>query len=502
MSLFAGAVDLDAIAIDDGVTRRTFREIEARVPALARCFYEDLGLAPGDHVAVHLRNRTAYAEIVLASIAAGLWITPVNWHLSAEEIAYVLEDSGAKMVFVDSGTAPRGAGPRRVDVDALSAGVTRSAPPLDLSARPGGTMIYTSGTSGRPKGVKRARAATLGDALASMRAGGTRFGLDGRGPHLVTGPMYHAAPLLFAIYDLLNGAKMVIMPRWDEREALRLMSEHQVRHAHFVPTMFVRLMRLPPEERRAFDPSTLTLVLHGAAPITTSLKRAMIEWWGPVLTEYWGATEGGIYTLARSEEWLAREGTVGSPVSTFEIFAVGEDGERLGPNEIGTLYCRHRDEPRPFEYHGDEEKTEGAYRAPHVFTAFDLGHVDEDGFVFLSARRSNLILRGGVNIYPAEVERAIAEHEAVADVVVFGVPDEEWGERVEAAVELAPGSPPSPALAAEISSFVAARLARFKVPDSISFVARIPRNEAGKIRREEIERLRKDLGSVASGGRL
>src|SRR5690606_4867386 len=265
----------------------------------------------GDHIALHLRNRAEYVELILAAIAAGLWVTPVNWHLAPEEIAYVLSDSGAKVVLVDHSTAstiPAG-GPARVDVDVDARAGAAGAPPLDLDAAPGGTMIYTSGTSGRPKGVKRARAATLGAALAAMREGGRRFGLDGAGPHLVTGPMYHAAPLLFAIYDLLHGSEVVVMRRWDEREALRLMKERRIRHAHFVPTMFVRLMRLPSEERAAFEPSALSLVLHGAAPITASLKRAMIAWWSPVLVEYWGATEGGIYTPARSAEWLDRKST-------------------------------------------------------------------------------------------------------------------------------------------------------------------------------------------------
>jgi long-chain acyl-CoA synthetase len=492
MRLFDAQVQRDAIAVDDGVERRTFGELEARVAALVVAFRDELGLVPGDHAAIHLKNRTAYVELVLASIAAGVWVTPINWHLTSSEIEYVLADSGAKVRFVDASTRDAvraAASPKVVDVDELAPRIEPTGCDLDPAAIPGGTMIYTSGTSGRPKGVKRARAATLADAVAGMRDGGRRFGLDGEGPHLLTGPMYHAAPLLFAIYDLLNGAELLVMRRWDEREAMRLIQERRVRHAHFVPTMFVRLMRQPLEERTRFDLTSLTRVLHGAAPITASLKRAMIDWWGPILWEYWGATEGGIYTLVGSEEWLTREGTVGRPISTFEVFAVGERGQRLPSNEIGTLYCRHRSESRPFEYHHDEAKTEGAYLEPHVFTAFDLGHVDEEGYVHLSARRSNLILRGGVNIYPAEVERALAEHPAVGDVVVYGTPDEEWGERVRAAIELAPGVTPSESLAEDILRFTESRLARFKLPSHVEFVARIPRNEAGKIRQHELAAL-------------
>lgn len=484
--LFPAAIDRHAVAVDDGRTRITFGELERNVAAWVRLLREELGLAPGDHVAAHLRNRAEYVELVLAAIAGGLWITPVNWHLTPDEIAYVLDDAGVRCVFVDAETG--GADPRFVDLDALRGRLSRTPPALDLGAEPGGTMIYTSGTSGRPKGVKRAKAKTLGAALEAMRAGGVRFGLDGRGPHLITGPMYHAAPLLFAIYDLLNGAEVLVMRRWDTHEALRLLAERRVRHVHLVPTMMARLHRLPREVREAFDPSALELVLHGAAPIAPSLKRAMIAWWGPVLVEYWGATEGGIYTLVTSEEWLPREGTVGRPIPSFRVFAVGEDGRRLGPNEIGTLYCEHVSEARPFVYHRDPAKTDASYLAPGVFTAFDLGHVDEEGYVYLSARRSNLILRGGVNVYPAEVERVLSAHPGVADVAVYGVPDDDLGERVHAAVETASGVEASADLAAAILDAASKHLARFKLPERITFVRRIPRTEAGKLRRDDLLR--------------
>ncbi|MBK7973475.1 MAG: AMP-binding protein [Deltaproteobacteria bacterium] len=342
-------------------------------------------------------------------------------------------------------------------------------------------MIYTSGTTGRPKGVKRARATTLGAALARMRAAGLAYGLDGRGPHLVTGPLYHAAPSLLAIYDLLNGATLLLMERWDAERCLELISTRRVRHTHLVPTMFVRLLKLPDEVRARFDPSALALVLHGATPISPEIKRRTIAWWGHVLVEYWGATEGGVATLATTAEWLARPGTVGRPIPAFEVYAADTEGRRLPPGEVGLLRSRHHTLAQVFEYHRNPAKTAATHPEPHVFTTGDLGYVDADGFVFLTDRTTHLIISGGVNIYPAEIEGVLVEHAAVADVAVFGVPDDEWGESVKAAVELAAGHSPSPALEAELLDFVASRLARYKVPRSIDFEAALPRLQNGKL---------------------
>jgi long-chain acyl-CoA synthetase len=485
------ALQSGKIALDDSEKTRTWAELQERAYRIANLLRADLGPEPDQHVAVIMENRAEFVEVVLGALLAGVWITPVNRHLAADEIAYVLADSGARIVFADdehaavaaSATAGLAPSPRiiRAGDELESAIASASNAPPDRESPPGGTMIYTSGTSGRPKGVKRARPATLGAYLDAARAGGKRFGLDGSGPHLITGPLYHAAPLLFAIYDQLNGAPMIVMPRWNEREALQIIEDRKVAHTHLVPTMFVRLLRLPDEERAAFDSSSLSLVLHGAAPITRDVKQRMIEWWGPKLTEYWGATEGGIYTLVDAEDWLQRPGTVGRAIETFEIYAVDDEGRRIAPGEIGTLYCRHKAGVRAFVYHLDEDKTRGCYLGPDTFTAGDLGYVDEDGWVYLSDRRSNLILSGGVNIYPAEVERALHEHPAVADVAVFGIPDEEWGETVHAAVELAEGHEASAETEKSILDFSRAHLAGFKVPRSVRFLDELPRGPAGKV---------------------
>ncbi len=251
--------------------------------------------------------------------------------------------------------------------------------------------------------------------------------------------MYHAAPLMFSIYDNVNGAPIVIMPRWDESAALRVLMERGIAHAHLVPTMFVRLLRLPEAERAAFDAPALSLVLHGAAPVSVAVKRRMIEWWGEILVEYWGATEGGVNTLIGSREWLENPGSVGRVLDGFSVFAVDAAGERLPAGEVGDLYCRNARLPRAFEYHNDPEKTARAYLEPHVFTIGDIGSVDAEGYVYLADRRSNMIISGGVNIYPVEIENVLNEHPAIADAGVFGIPDDEWGESVKAAVELRPG---------------------------------------------------------------
>jgi acyl-CoA synthetase (AMP-forming)/AMP-acid ligase II len=478
----------DACALDDGQRRRTWAELDQRVRRLAHWLRGTRSLAPDCHVAVLVGNRAEAIECVLAAMCAGLWVTPVNRHLRPDEIAHVLGDSGAALVIADAEHASlaRDAGAR--DVARVGGELERAiaaAPdaPLDPNGPAGGTMIYTSGTTGRPKGVQRAKPATLAAALAGWRRAGTAIGLDGSGPHLVTGPLYHAAPLLFAVYDLLNGAPIIVMPRWDEARALALLRERAVHHTHLVPTMFVRLLRLAERERASFRAPELQLVLHGAAPIAPSVKQDMIAWWGPVLVEYWGGTESGVVTLVDSAEWLAHPGTVGRALQHWDVFAVDEAGRRLPAGRTGALYSRHRELARPFAYHRDPEKTARAYLddAPGGLTLGDVGWIDDAGWVYLCDRRSNMIISGGVNVYPAEIEQVLIAHPAVADVGVFGIPDDEWGETVKAAVELAPGREASPALAADILAFARERLAGYKVPRSIDFETALPRHPTGKL---------------------
>jgi long-chain acyl-CoA synthetase len=477
------------VALDDGTRRRTREELADRTARFAHLLRDGLGLAPGMHAALLIGNRVEAVEGVLAAIHAGIWMTPVNWHLTPEEVAYVVRDSGARVLFTDPQhlTTARAAAAEGTTVlvagDELDLALaSASDQPMPLAGPAGGNMIYTSGTTGRPKGVRRAVPATLGAALDAQRAYARSIACDGSGPHLVTGPLYHAAPLMFAIYDGACGAPIHVLPRWDEREALSWLAEREVHHTHLVPTMFVRLLkRLSEEERAAFRAPALHTVLHGAAPIAPEVKRRMLAWWGPILYEYWGGTEGGVTTFIDSEQWVAHPGTVGRALPHFEVFAVDESGRRLPPGAEGALYARHERTENLFAYHEDAAKTAAAFLDPHTHTLGDVGSVDEEGFVHLADRKSNMIISGGVNIYPAEIEAVLQEHPAVADVAVFGIPDDEWGEQVKAAVELMPESQASPALADELIAFARARLAAYKAPRSVDFELALPRTPAGKL---------------------
>ena len=484
----------EGLALDDGTRQRSWAELVDRTTRLAHWLRDEAGLGPDDHAALLLDNRIEGVELILAAIFAGVWMTPINRHLAPEEVAYVARDSGARILFCDekhaalakgsAGTGERDDSGRQIvrvgdELDGLIA--SASDAPLDLEGPAGGNMIYTSGTTGRPKGVKRTRPATLRKALEGQEVYARSIACDGSGPHLVTGPLYHAAPLMFAIYDQALGAPILILPRFEEREMLRWIREREVHHTHLVPTMFVRLLRLPDEERATFAAPALHTVLHGAAPVSVPVKRRMIDWWGPVLYEYWGGTEGGVTTFADTPQWLERPGTVGQVLPHFEVFAVDDAGNCLPPGQEGALYSRHKRIAHFFEYHGDAAKTKQAFLDAHSFTLGDIGSVDAEGWVHLADRKSNMIISGGVNIYPVEIEQVLQEHPAVADVGVFGIPDDEWGEQVKAAVALEKGYEPGPELAARLREFARERLAGYKVPRSIDFHAELPRTPAGKL---------------------
>jgi long-chain acyl-CoA synthetase len=484
--------DPDALALDDGTRRRTRAELADRVTRTGRHLLDACRVPPGGHVATVLANRAEAVEVILAGTVAGLWVTAVNRHLTAEEVAFVLADSGASVVVCDpehesvvraAATGGHGGGPEVAVVgeDWEAALAAAGDEPFDLDGPAGGTMLYTSGTTGRPKGVKRSRPARLGAALAAQSTYGQTLGLDGRGPHLVTGPLYHAAPLGFALMDLHLGAAMVVEERFDAVRTLELIDAHEVRATHLVPTMFVRLLRLPEAVREAFDGSSLRTVLHGAAPIAPSTKRSMIDWWGPVLVEYWGASEGGVVTLVGSEDWLAHPGTVGRAIGSYEVVAVDAEGQPVPAGETGRLWCRTGRQGTAFEYHGDEAKTSAAHPAPGTYTIGDIGRVDDEGWVFLSDREANTIISGGVNIYPAEIEAVLIGHPAVADVGVLGVPDDEWGESVLAVVQLRDGWTAGDELEASLLAHAREHLAGFKVPRRFDVVDELPRLPTGKL---------------------
>ena len=339
-------------------------------------------------------------------------------------------------------------------------------------------MLYTSGTTGRPKGVHREGAAP--SALAAVNFCGYDEDYETSvDAHLLTGPLYHAAPLAFSVaVPYAYGVPLVLMEHWDPIEMLRLIERHGVTHTHMVPTMFHRLLALTTEDRERYDLSSLRFVIHGAAPCPVPVKQRMIEWLGPVIVEYYAATEG-LGTLIDSETWLKHPGSVGRPMVPGLVKVGDDDGKELPAGEVGLVFLQAPATTR-FDYFHDTEKTAGAFRGDY-FTLGDMGYVDEEGYLFLTDRTANLIISGGVNVYPAEVDAVLLEHPSVGDVATIGVPDEEWGEVVKAVVQPVAGVEGSDELAAELIEFCRDRLAHYKCPRSVDFVEELPREDTGKI---------------------
>jgi acyl-CoA synthetase (AMP-forming)/AMP-acid ligase II len=468
-----------ALALDDLSTTRSWEELESNALRLAS-FIKLHGVLPGEHVALLMRNRVEFMEVVVAALFAGVWLTPINWHLTDDEIHYIVQDCDAKLLISESyfEKITHVAAVESIDIDMLK---FNHIPKflLELDQEPGAIMMYTSGTTGKPKGVKRAKPETLNALLSQQALSGKSVGLDGSGAHLVTGPLYHAAPMLYALYDLCNGAPMIIMPRFDALAALQLIALHNIVHSHWVPTMFVRALRHRDQYPQGLP--SLTLVLHGAAPVTIDIKRQMIDWWGLVLDEYWGGTESGVVTRIDSQQWLAHPGSVGRALPQFEIVALDEAGKPLSADKAGLLSVKHKAIARPFSYHRAEEKTAHTYLSPGVFSIGDIGRIDEEGFVYLLDRESHMIIAGGVNIYPAEIESILQQHCAVEDVAVFGIPNDEWGEEVKAVIELAATYSESKQLRLELNDYARANLAAYKVPRSFDFADQLPRLETGKL---------------------
>ncbi|HEV8624103.1 MAG TPA: AMP-binding protein, partial [Acidimicrobiia bacterium] len=368
--------------------------------------------------------------------------------------------------------------------------VLAAASPDEPADQAAGTyMFYTSGTTGRPKGV-RSTSLAIGmpvSVRAAMLAGlaGMLHVPDG-GVCLINAPLYHGGPFLFSMLAAYRGATVVMRRRWDPEEMLRLIDEYRVTTAYAVPTHFIRLLRLPDEVKSAFDGSSLQAVFHTGAPCAPEVKRQMLEWWGPVIHELYSATEtGGLGCFVTGEEWLTKPGTVGRPLPVMAIEIVSDEGELLPAGEVGTVYMRNLI-GGDFAYHGAPEKTAAAHREPGVMTVGDVGYLDDEGYLFLCDRKIDMIISGGVNIYPAEIEAVLVNHPAVLDAAVFGIPHDEFGEEVKAVLELAPGAEPSDQLAADITAYARERLAGYKAPRSIDFTDEFPRTETGKLVKREL----------------
>lgn len=498
----ASAPQRPAVVMAGSGLALSYGELEDRSQRLAAALY-DQGLRRGDVIALLAGNVAEAFVIYWAAIRSGLYIAAINSHLNAGEVGYIISDSGARVLFVSAGLAELS----QQVVDEIPPSTRRycfggdlpgyrsyqdlveaDVPPLTSQPR-GAVMLYSSGTTGRPKGVKPhllpLQVDEPGDPLARMLKGA--FGAGSDTVYLSPAPIYHAAPLNYCAAMQALGATVVLMEKFDAEKALAAIEKYQVTMTQMVPTMFVRLLQLPDETRRRYDASSLKTVVHAGAPCPPDVKDAMMEWWGPILVEYYSSTEANGMTLMLPEEWKTKRGSVGKAV-LGAIRICDDEGRELPAGEIGTVYFE-RDGGMAFEYHNDPGKTREAQHPlnKNWSTVGDMGYVDPDGYLYLTDRKSFMIISGGVNIYPQEVENVLTLHPAVRDVAVIGVPDREMGEQVKAVVQLRSGYHGTEDLVAELIDYVRQRVAHYKAPRSVDFVDELPRTPTGKLVKAKIK---------------
>ncbi len=459
-----------------------------------------LGLEQGDCVAVVLPNSAEMVQLYLALSQSGMYLTPINHHLTAPEIAYIIQDSEAKVFIAGErfGDACRTASdqlgfanerlfslgviPGFRSFAELGAGQPESLPE-ERSA--GQVMNYTSGTTGQPKGVRRPLAPIDPDTVATLMTGWlAMFELkaeDGN-VHICGSPLYHTAVLNFAAFSLHFGHALILMDKWIPEQMLELIERYRVTSSHMVPTQFHRLLSLPAEVRSRYDVSSLRCMVHAAAPCPIDTKRKMLDWWGPSIYEYYAATEGG-GTIVSPREWLRYPGTVGRAWPGSDVKILDDDGNELPPDQTGAVYMKLGQ--ARFEYKGDRKKTESNRRGEY-FTVGDVGYLNEEGYLFLCDRKADMIISGGVNIYPAEIEAVLHQHPKIADVAVFGIPHPDWGEEVKAVIEPVADVEGGEALAEEILGFCADKLAKYKTPRSLDFIREMPRDPNGKLYKRKL----------------
>lgn len=488
--------DKPALVLFPSGSTLTYAELDDRSLRLAN-HLRAAGLQKGDVVAMVSDNRLETYEVYWAAMRSGLYVTAVNSHLAAGEMSYIVSDCGAKALVVSAALAEAVAA-MEVDVeDRLVFGgevpghpeyadyetALAAAGNDPLPEQPhGDDLLYSSGTTGRPKGIKPPLPPLQVDEPGYLypTVFGQVYGFSPETVYLSPAPVYHAAPLRFmgAIHTV--GGTVVMMERFDAEGALAAIEEHRVTHTQMVPTMFVRLLKLPEEVRGRYDVSSLRCVVHAAAPCPIDVKRQMIDWLGPIIEEYYASTEANGSTMIGSEAWLQHPGSVGTPLLGIPHIC-DEDGRELPAGEVGTIYFER--EQRNFSYHNDPEKTRATEHPEHASwtTVGDLGYLDDEGYLYLTDRKAFMIISGGVNIYPQEVEDLFTLHPAVGDIAVVGVPDEEMGERVVAFVQPAPGVTADEALAEELRDYARERIAHYKVPREFHFRDDLPRTPTGKM---------------------
>ncbi|MGF1454367.1 MAG: acyl-CoA synthetase [Alphaproteobacteria bacterium] len=470
----------------------TYGQLEERSNQGAHLFRR-LGLKAGDVIAIFMDNNPRYLEICWAAQRSGLYYTCISSRLTASEVDYIVGDCGAQ-VFIASaslaGTAAELADKmpkvrHRMMVGGTIEGFTsyekaRDAEPTNrISDETAGMdMLYSSGTTGRPKGVKIPLSGEPIDAPNSLLGlAQILYGFDGETRYLSPAPLYHAAPLRYCMSVQRLGGTVVVMEKFDPEDALRLIEWHKVTHSQWVPTMFVRMLKLPEEVRTQYDVSSLKVAIHAAAPCPVPVKHQMLDWWGPVIYEYYAGTEGNGFVAIGPEEWLKKPGSVGKALMG-EIHILAEDGTEQPPGEAGTIYFANGN---AFEYHNAPEKTAESRNSHGWSTLGDVGYLDEDGFLFLTDRKAFMIISGGVNIYPQEIENLLITHDKVADVAVFGIPNEDFGEEVKAVVQPMDFSLAGPDLEAELIAFCREHLSAIKCPRSVDFMEDLPRHPTGKL---------------------
>ena len=497
----ASAPDRPAVIMAESGRALTYKELDDNSARLASGLRE-MGLRKGDGIAMVSDNAAEAFEIYWAALRSGLYITAVNWHLTAEEAAYILRDSGARVVIVSFGVRELAERLRELAPEvqrwyAFGGAITGYLPYGELltSTEPrltdqprGSEMLYSSGTTGRPKGIKPhllpIQVDEPGDPLIGLLAHAFKISSDDI--YLSPAPIYHTAPLRWCGGIQALGGTVVLMERFDAEKALAAIEKYQVTVTQMVPTMFVRMLQLPDAVRNAYDISSLRMAVHAAAPCPPDVKDAMIDWWGPILVEYYGATEGHGITVMTTAEWKDKRGSVGK-AALGVLRICDDDGNELPAGTVGTVYFER--DVVPFEYHNDPEKTASSRHPAHQnwSTVGDIGYVDDDGYLFLTDRKAFMIISGGVNIYPQEVENVLTLHPKVFDVVVIGVPHPEMGEQVKAVVQLRSGTKPSAELADEIINYVRDRIAHYKAPRTVDFVDELPRTATGKLVKRKLK---------------
>jgi long-chain acyl-CoA synthetase len=493
------------MALTDDVSSITFGELDERVNRIIHSMRQ-AGIVAGDTIAIMAGNSNEWFETSLACAHSGVTFVPVNWHLVPPEIAYIVGDCGAKAVLTDfryidqMGLALDDERCSAVEL-ALAIGIDTTgrfsnfedfvatgspAEPDDQSF--GGPMFYTSGTTGNPKGVKGSLSSmppgTTPEVWNLIGAGFSELAIPG-GTTILCGPVYHSAQWAFSFLPMLSGSATVMQHKYDSASVLALIDRHRATNMHLVPTQMKRMVDLPLEVKDSYDGSSMQFVLHGAAPCPPVVKRSLIDWWGPKIAEYYGSTEGSVITLIDSEHWLRKSGSVGQPLPGFEILVVADNGKRCGTNEEGTLYFKNAT-GADFEYHNAPEKTADAHLEPGVFTTGDVGYLDEEGYLWLSDRKIDMIISGGVNIYPAEIEGVLGGHDLVADVAVIGVPNDDFGEEVKAIMVANSGVEGNDDLRATLGAFCREQLAGYKCPRSFDFVDALPTTGTGKVQKRKL----------------